>query len=208
MRHVVPDYSIGWDFQAQQNVSVDLYEGSRQPRRGNELVLPRTVRQTMLKEEWGVKQHEIASAVRSAIKTKNNRRNTVMNLGKITRIEEGFESFKRKMKRALTGAKRDSKMAKEWKKDSDHAAHRIYEMEVIDKQRRAAEAMENMNDSETVSSSWSSAREETKEYFPSTAQMMSAPDPSRGSRAVAPKKKSQKPVIVVTEEDAISIGTA
>jgi len=207
MRHVVPDHSIGWDFQARQNVSVDLYEGSRQPRRGNELVLPRTVRQTMLKEEWGVKQHEIASAVRSAIKTKNNRRNTVMNLGKITRVEEGFESFKRKMKRALTGTKRDSKMAKEWKKDSDHAAHRIYEMEVIDKQRRAAEAIENMNDGETASSSWSSAREETKEYFPFTAQMISAPDPSRGSRELAPKKKSQKPVIVVTEEDAISIGT-
>jgi hypothetical protein len=171
----------------------------------------------MLKEEWGVKQHEIASAVRSAIKTKNNRRNTVMNLGKITRVEEGLESIKRKLKRAVTGTKRDSKLAKEWKRDSEHAAQRIYEMEVIDKQRRAAEAMANMNDSTTVSSSFSSARgEEGAEYFALTAQMMSAPDPSRG-REVAPTKKSkkmfkdtrlQKPVIVVSEEDAISIGTS
>mmetsp|Transcript_15750 Transcript_15750/g.43508 ORF Transcript_15750/g.43508 Transcript_15750/m.43508 type:complete len:165 (-) Transcript_15750:482-976(-) len=66
------------------------------------MVLPRAIRQSMLKADWGVQQHQIARSVRKIVRVKNQRRSTVNNLGKATRVEEVWESFCRKLKRILT----------------------------------------------------------------------------------------------------------
>lgn len=65
------------------------------------MILPRDVRQGMLRKEWGVTQSQIASAVRANIKIKNQRRTTVNNLSKSTRVEEAFENATRKVMKGL-----------------------------------------------------------------------------------------------------------
>lgn len=65
------------------------------------MILPRDVRQSMLRKEWGVTQSQIASAVRANIKIKNQRRTTVNNLSKSSRVEEAFENATRKVMKGL-----------------------------------------------------------------------------------------------------------
>lgn len=65
------------------------------------MILPRDVRQGMLRKEWGVKQSEIASAVRNNIKVKNQRRTTVNNLSKSSKVEEAMENATRKVMKGL-----------------------------------------------------------------------------------------------------------
>jgi hypothetical protein len=56
----------------------------------------------MLKRDWDVSQRQIAESVRNNIKTKNQRKSTVNNLGKATKMEEFMESVGRKLRRFLT----------------------------------------------------------------------------------------------------------
>jgi hypothetical protein len=77
---------------------LDHYENTRPPRRSNfEMVLPRDIRQSMLRKEWGVTQSQIAAAVRANIKVKNQRRTTVNNLSKGSKVEEALEKASRKV---------------------------------------------------------------------------------------------------------------
>lgn len=83
-------------------LSIEEYEETRPPRRSNfEMILPRDVRQSMLRKEWDVTQSQIASAVRTNIKIKNQRRTTVNNLSKSSRVEEAFENATRKVMKGL-----------------------------------------------------------------------------------------------------------
>lgn len=86
------------------------------------MILPRDVRQGMLRKEWGVSQSQIASAVRNNIKVKNQRRTTVNNLSKSSRMEEAFENATRKVMKGflmkntskeLDKLQKDAKMAEE-----------------------------------------------------------------------------------------------
>jgi hypothetical protein len=67
----------------------------------------------MLKREWEVSQREIADSVRRNVKTKNQRKATVNNLGKATKMEEFMESAGRKVKRLLTFQKPVSRQVKD-----------------------------------------------------------------------------------------------
>ena len=76
----------------------------------------------MLRKEWGVSQSQIASAVRNNIKVKNQRRTTVNNLSKSSRMEEAFENATRKVMKGflmkntskeLDKLQKDAKMAEE-----------------------------------------------------------------------------------------------
>ena len=64
------------------------------------MILSREEREALLLN-WGASFHDIIESVRSNLKIKNQRRQTVTNLGKIERIEEAFESATRKLKSAL-----------------------------------------------------------------------------------------------------------
>lgn len=114
---------IDWEYSETKVVTVDQYETNRPPRRTNvQMVLPRTVRQSMLKKEWDVSQGQIAAAVRSNIRIKNQRRSTVNNLGKATKMEEMMENAGKKVLRGILFKKGTSK-----------------ELEVLEKQYEEAE---------------------------------------------------------------------
>lgn len=96
-------YRISWVYYPEPlKLSIEEYEETRPPRRSNfEMILPRDVRQSMLRKEWDVTQSQIASAVRTNIKIKNQRRTTVNNLSKSSRVEEAFENATRKVMKGL-----------------------------------------------------------------------------------------------------------
>lgn len=66
------------------------------------MVLPRKVRQDMLRRDWDVKQKEVAESVRNNVKIKNQRKATVNNLNKAPKFEEAMESAGRKLRRLIT----------------------------------------------------------------------------------------------------------
>jgi hypothetical protein len=98
------------------------YEGTRPARRSHfEMVLPRKVRQDMLRREWDVNQRDIAEAVRRNVKIKNQRKATVNNLNKATKMEEAMESVSRKLKRLVLLQKPVSKQVEDLDKKIDVA---------------------------------------------------------------------------------------
>jgi hypothetical protein len=79
-------------------MSIDDYEsGKGSPRSSSEYLVPKYVRESMLKEHADVSRREIVNAVRTIQKEKAARRKTVVNLG-MTPAEERMEEAKRKMK--------------------------------------------------------------------------------------------------------------
>ena len=96
-------HSISWEYDPNtKTLSIDEYEKNRPARRSHiEMVLPRSVRTSMLRKEWDVTQRQIADAVRTNIKVKNQRRATVNNLDKADKVEEAMENAGRKLMRGL-----------------------------------------------------------------------------------------------------------
>lgn len=85
------------------------------------MVLPRDIRQSMLKKEWDVSQGQIAAAVRQNIKIKNQRRSTVNNIGKTGKMEEMMESASRKVFRGLLLKKSTGKQVQDLEKQISKA---------------------------------------------------------------------------------------
>jgi hypothetical protein len=81
-------------------LEVDDYERLRQPRRSQQLILTRKVREKLLLE-WGAKSHEILDAIRTNVRVKHQRRRTVNAIGTYDRWEEVMEKAKHKIKRTL-----------------------------------------------------------------------------------------------------------
>ena len=80
---------------------MDEYERERGPRRSEpEMIIPRSVRHYMLKEEWQVSRTEITESVREMMRVKYQRRSTINNL-KVTRFEEIMENVMGVIKRAI-----------------------------------------------------------------------------------------------------------
>jgi hypothetical protein len=118
-------YSISWEYNKVAKIPLKDYEETRPPRRSHfEMVLPRKVRQDMLKRDWDVKQSDIASAVRMNIKIKNQRKATVNNLGKATKMELLFESAGRKLKRMMTLKKTTTEQVKDLEESMNAAQRR------------------------------------------------------------------------------------
>ena len=109
-----------------------------------EMVLPRKLRSEMLKKDWAITQRQIAEAVRRNVKIKNQRRTTVNNLGKASKMEQMFESFARKVKRTLLFQKSVSKQVKELEAKHNEAQR-------IRKQRMLNLQMADEYDTETRS---------------------------------------------------------
>jgi len=77
------------------------------------MILPRSLRMEMLRKEWNVSQQQIASAVRSGIRAKSQRRTTLGNLGKTEKVEEMIEGATKQLLRTLFLRKSTSKRAQE-----------------------------------------------------------------------------------------------
>mmetsp|Transcript_581 Transcript_581/g.1485 ORF Transcript_581/g.1485 Transcript_581/m.1485 type:complete len:270 (+) Transcript_581:593-1402(+) len=117
-----PPVSISWEYNEVGEIGIIDYEKTRPPRRSHfEMVLPRKVRHDMLRREWDVQQREIAEAVRRNVKIKNQRKSTVNNLDKATKMEEAMESASRKLKRIVLFKKPVSVQVKDLEEKVDQA---------------------------------------------------------------------------------------
>ena len=96
---------------------------------------------------------QIASAVRTNIKIKNQRRATVNNLDKATKVEEMMENAGRRLMRGLLMKKSTRKQVEELERQMDEAnkiraKHQLERMEVSDEdlaEDLATDAMEDLD---------------------------------------------------------------
>ena len=97
-----PPLSLGWRYSLEPVVvPVEDYEdGKGLPRQSSEFLVPKAVRESMLKEHADVSRREMVHVVRNIQKEKAQRRKTVVNLG-MSKTEERVEGAKRKMKKIL-----------------------------------------------------------------------------------------------------------
>lgn len=92
---------IGWKYKRGGRMDVDYWEQSRgKQRQSAELVLPRHVRERILREV-GVTQREMADMVRMNLKVKNQRKQTLTNVG-AAGVEEAVENARRRIGRLLS----------------------------------------------------------------------------------------------------------
>jgi hypothetical protein len=101
-----PSIGIGWNYDIEQEFFVDDFERIREGERKGDLVLSREEREDMLLD-LGYTERELAQAVRTMIKQKNQRRQTVQNLS-TSGAEEMLENAGRRV-RKLLGRKSKSK---------------------------------------------------------------------------------------------------
>lgn len=103
---------------------MEKYEDKRPQRRSmQEMVLPREVRFKMLTQEWDVSRKECANATRESLKVKNQRRQTVRNMGKVNpKMEEAVENVGKNFKRVLSFKKKTSKEVESMMESADKAA--------------------------------------------------------------------------------------
>jgi hypothetical protein len=95
------------------------------------MVLTREEREALLLA-WGASFHDIADSIRSNIRVKNQRRQTVTNLGKVERLEEAFESATRKLKRAFLLRRRTGNKVKELKEQSELAQQTLATLRIAE----------------------------------------------------------------------------
>lgn len=109
-----PPVSISWEYNILGEIGLDEYESTRPPRRvQNQMILPRGMREDMLRFEWNASRKEITESVRRNVRVKNQRRTTVNNLGKAMKFEEAMESASRKLKRFVKRQKKVSRQVQD-----------------------------------------------------------------------------------------------
>lgn len=93
--------SIGWNHGDSNKFNINEYEQNQGDRLTHlDMVLSREERENLL-IEWGIPIPIIAQSIRSASKAKNQRKQTVVNHRKISRLEKAVEVATRKLKRVL-----------------------------------------------------------------------------------------------------------
>jgi hypothetical protein len=113
-------YSLSWDYNILHDIDLDYYEKERPPRRvQNEMILPRNMREDLLKFECNISRKDITDSIRQNVKVKNQRRTTVNNLDKLTIFEEAMESASRKLKRFVKREKSVHKQVKDMEEQID-----------------------------------------------------------------------------------------
>jgi hypothetical protein len=96
-----PALGVGWRYKPQTPVSVDDFEKKKGKRRGkSDLLMSRDHREKMVRR-MGHSEREIADMVRSINRTKNQRRQTLNNLG-VEKMEVAVESAKKRLKSLLS----------------------------------------------------------------------------------------------------------
>lgn len=99
-----PAIGIGWRFKRGGLFDIEEFEQGRAgSRAADELVLPREVREQMLREV-GFSQMDIADMVRVILKSKNQRKQTIHNL-RAQGVEEAVENAKKRVGRLLSFGK-------------------------------------------------------------------------------------------------------
>jgi len=115
-----PPVSISWEYIVMADINLDEYEKTRPPRRiQNEMILPKFMREDLLRIECNASRREIIESVRRNVKVKNQRRTTINNLGKATKLEEAMESVSRKLKRFVKRQKSVHKQVRDLEEQID-----------------------------------------------------------------------------------------
>ena len=78
----------------------------------------------MLRREWDCTQEQIVEAVRQNVRTQNQRKATMNNLGKASKMEEIMEKAGRRFKRIVTLSKPISAQVKELEAQMNEAQRR------------------------------------------------------------------------------------
>lgn len=97
---------IGWAHGDTRVVDINVYEDARPYRRQLAFLVLNRQRREELLQYWQIPIPEIVDAIRSNLKAKNQRRQTITNLGKVEKIEEAFENATKKLKRVLLPKRR------------------------------------------------------------------------------------------------------
>lgn len=129
-----PPLSIGWRCTPEPiTMTIDDYEdGKGLPRSSSEYLVPKAVRENLLREHAGVSRSEMVHTIRVIQKEKMRRRKTVVNLS-MQGAEERVEGVKRKIKKILKpSSSYDSLEARMW--DEAHAV-------AMEKARRLEESI-------------------------------------------------------------------
>jgi len=114
-----PPVGITWNYKKEVATDLDVHENERGERRGlRELLITTSDRYDIIKES-GVSSREIANTVRKVNRAKTRRVQTVNNASGFSRIEEGFESALRKVKRIMFRRNRDRTWWANWKTDHE-----------------------------------------------------------------------------------------
>ena len=179
------------------------------------MILPRSVRQEMLRKEWNVTQSQIANAVRNNIKVKNQRRATVNNLGKASKFEEMLESTQRGLKRGLFFQKSTSQQAEELKKRAEDMARLRSEVFGVDDENKDEEEYgtednpleAESDDVEEDASSRIVQAPIRRESPKGSTRSGSASDETRNEQGLAPKsgeKENRSPPKEVSSSNTVS----
>lgn len=127
-----PPLSIGWRFSpSPMQISVDDYENGRGdvPRYKSEFLVPKDIREKMLREHAGVSRREIVTTVRGIQKQKSQRRKTAANLG-MQNTEEKLENVRRSVQKAVGKRKSYSKEEKRlWDDAHERAVEKAKQLE-------------------------------------------------------------------------------
>ena len=117
--------SISWEYIIIGDIDLDDYENTRPPRRiQSEMILPRDLREDILRFECYASRKDISESVRQNMKIKNQRRTTINNLGKAEKFEEAIESLFRKLRRLITRQKPVRKQVRDLEKKIESADRR------------------------------------------------------------------------------------
>lgn len=116
---------LSWEYNPEiEALPLEDYEDTRGPRRtSKQMAMPRSVREEILRREWGAKQSDMAQAVRENLRIKNSRRRTVNNLDTpMTKVEEKMEGVKKTLKKSLGLRKSFRKQYDQWQNQAQEAA--------------------------------------------------------------------------------------
>lgn len=113
-----PPIGIGWSYDPQHSVlDVDEYEATRPARRSSiECKMPPSIRERLLREEWGYARSDITKAIRDVNIHKSKRRSTTSRLEMgHDAVDEVVQSAVRKVKKFVKRTSSKKEQEKLWK---------------------------------------------------------------------------------------------
>lgn len=123
-----PPLALDWIYNPDHDVfDVEEYENAKTPRSKAEMLMPKSLRETLLKDQWDVSRSEMNSVAKEVNITKRNRRATARSTNMAEKRREQLEKASKKMKRLISlGKKRDEQRL--WKDTKTMCGKRVYSM--------------------------------------------------------------------------------
>jgi len=138
-------------------MNLEDFEAARPPRREQmDLVLSRGERHRLL-VEWGASGQDVIEAIRMIIRVKNQRRQTVNNLGSYDRIEWAFEKLKRGLMSAVNPGRQTARQLQDQSERAAAAKKGILKIKRAPNQTMALTSSETVKEDSSGNASKKSA---------------------------------------------------